>query len=58
MLSMWGAPSDRDYYDQSGFLDDEEEIECCPNCGKEYEDFSDMGCEKCDRRHPDYGVLP
>lgn len=29
----------------------------CPHCGKEYEDFSDLGCEYCDVRHPAYGVL-
>ena len=42
------------------YYEDEEspEPECCPNCGKEYEDFSDMGCEKCDHRHPDFGVMP
>jgi len=44
---------------------DEEEMgeredgkEFCPNCGKAYEDFSDLGCGRCDRRHPDYRVLP
>jgi hypothetical protein len=35
-----------------------EEPECCPYCGKEYEDFSDLGCEHCDRRHPDFGTTP
>jgi hypothetical protein len=24
----------------------------CPHCGKEYEDFSDLGCEHCDQRYP------
>jgi hypothetical protein len=30
----------------------------CKHCGKEYEDFSDLGCGHCDRRHPEYGMLP
>jgi hypothetical protein len=29
----------------------------CPHCGKEFEDFSDMGCERCDRRHPGFGTI-
>ncbi len=37
--------SDRDY-----------EPEVCPHCGKEYEDFSDLGCGHCDRRHPEWGM--
>lgn len=24
--------------------------ETCPHCGKEFEGFSDLGCEHCDRR--------
>lgn len=41
------------------WLPDEEEPEenCCSRCGKEYEDFSDLGCEYCDRRHPLFGLL-
>lgn len=26
----------------------------CPYCGKDYEDFSDLGCEHCDRRVPGF----
>lgn len=29
----------------------------CPHCGKEYEDWSDLGCGRCDSRHHEYGVL-
>jgi hypothetical protein len=29
---------------------EEDENRFCPHCGKEYEDFSDYGCEYCDRR--------
>lgn len=28
----------------------------CGRCGKEFEDFSDLGCELCDARHPGFGV--
>lgn len=38
-----------------GLEDDEP---CCQYCGKPFEDFSDLGCERCDRRHPDYGMIP
>jgi hypothetical protein len=38
-----------DYCDTGGF---------CDGCGKEFEDFSDLGCEKCDQRHPGYGTMP
>jgi hypothetical protein len=31
--------------------------EACHYCGKEFEDFSDLGCEHCDARHPHYGVI-
>jgi hypothetical protein len=34
---------------------DDHESECCPVCGKEYEDFSDLGCPACDQRHPNFG---
>ena len=37
---------------------DDYEPECCPHCGKEFEDFSDLGCEHCDQRHPGYRTLP
>ena len=32
--------------------------ERCQECGKDYEDFSDIGCWRCDQRSPDFGVLP
>ena len=32
--------------------------EYCEHCGKDIEDWSDLGCEYCDRRHPLYGMLP
>jgi hypothetical protein len=32
--------------------------EYCSHCGKDIYDFSDLGCEYCDRRHPNYGVYP
>ena len=31
--------------------------ETCGHCGKELDDFSDLGCEHCDRRHPDFGTV-
>ena len=37
---------------------DEEELATCPHCGKAYEEFGDLGCEYCDRRHPGYGTIP
>lgn len=30
---------------------------CCEHCGKPLGDFSDIGCGRCDRRSPDWGVL-
>ncbi len=36
------------------YFDDDREKEACPHCGKEYEEFSDLGCEHCDRRHPGF----
>jgi hypothetical protein len=30
----------------------------CSHCGKELEDFSDLGCSVCDQRHPNFGVMP
>jgi hypothetical protein len=44
------AASMGDYYDDGG--------EYCSHCGKDIYDWSDLGCEYCDRRHPAYGVLP
>jgi hypothetical protein len=29
----------------------------CRNCGKEFSDFGDIGCEHCDTRAVGYGVL-
>lgn len=31
--------------------------EYCSHCGKDVEDWSDLGCEYCDRRHPLYGFI-
>lgn len=31
--------------------------EYCSHCGKDIEDFSDLGCEHCDRRYPGDDVL-
>ena len=30
------------------------EPECCGSCGKPFEEFSDLGCGKCDVRHPEF----
>lgn len=51
-----------DYYDGYADPDDyppdhDSDIRYCPMCGKEYEDFSDLGCEYCDVRYPGYGIL-
>lgn len=37
---------------------DVDTTERCPYCGKDFEDFSDLGCAYCDTRHPAHGVLP
>lgn len=37
---------------------DDVESERCPHCGKPFEEFGDLGCEYCDRRHPGFGVAP
>jgi len=29
----------------------------CDHCGKPLEDFSDLGCEYCDARHPYFGIV-
>lgn len=34
------------------------EPEYCSHCGKELEEFSDLGCEYCDSRHPGFGAKP
>lgn len=36
---------------------DVDTTEYCHHCGKDIEDFSDLGCEYCDARHPYFGVL-
>lgn len=38
--------------------DDEEEEPICSHCGKPLYDFSDLGCGRCDRRSPEWGILP
>lgn len=30
----------------------------CSHCGKEFSDFSDLGCGYCDRRNSDWGMMP
>jgi hypothetical protein len=37
---------------------EDDDAECCHYCGKELEEFSDIGCEHCDRRSPEWGVMP
>lgn len=39
-------------------LDDEDPLDYCDHCGKAFEDFSDLGCGYCDRRSPEWGILP
>lgn len=39
------------------FDPDPPEPECCQHCGKELEDFSELGCAYCDGRHPAFGTL-
>ena len=29
----------------------------CFHCGKVLEDFSDLGCGRCDARHPDFVII-
>lgn len=36
---------------------DVDTTERCRHCGKDLQDFSDLGCEWCDRRHPDFGSV-
>lgn len=43
------AASMGDDYDDGG--------EYCLHCGKNIYDWSDLGCEYCDRRHPGFGTL-
>ena len=37
-------------------LPDEDQPDSCLNCGKPFEEFGDLGCEKCDTRHPEFGL--
>jgi hypothetical protein len=37
-------------------LEDFEGEDFCSHCGKEFTDFSDLGCGHCDRRHPEFGT--
>ncbi len=30
----------------------------CSHCGKAFDDFSDLGCGYCDRRSPEWGMMP
>jgi len=30
--------------------------QCCEHCGKDIDDFSDLGCEFCDSRYTEIGV--
>jgi hypothetical protein len=52
----WDYEAGMEFDPDDLFFDDDYEPECCPFCGKEYEDFSDLGCGHCDRRHPDWGT--
>jgi hypothetical protein len=47
------AASMGDDYDGLGW-----EESTCSHCGKDIYDWSDLGCGYCDRRHPDFGMLP
>lgn len=44
-------------FDEDYWLSDEDDRDTCPHCGKEYEEFGDLGCEYCDARHPGFGTL-
>lgn len=39
-------------------LDGPNEDDYCPHCGKEFEDFSDLGCGRCDQRSSEWGMEP
>ncbi len=47
--------TDEDYMPNGGEMDGYDPP-CCSHCGKAFDDFSDLGCEYCDTRHPGYGV--
>ncbi len=52
-------PQQRAAYEAS--VEDFEESRCedfCSSCGKEFSDFSDLGCGRCDRRSPEFGMVP
>jgi hypothetical protein len=51
-------PEDDDYdlWCELNIDGDGDGSECCRHCGKEFEDFSDMGCGYCDSRHPEWGL--
>jgi len=36
----------------------QEDEPICPHCGKPIYDFSDLGCSRCDARHPAFGIEP
>lgn len=38
--------------------DDELNEPVCGHCGKAFYDFSDLGCGYCDRRSPEFGLMP
>ena len=46
-----------DYSDPDDYPSEDELSRYCHYCGKEYEDWSDRGCEYCDIRHPGYGTM-
>ena len=48
---------DRKWLSISHYNVDPDPSTFCSHCGKDYEDFSDLGCEHCDRRHPLYGLV-
>lgn len=35
----------------------ESEQDFCINCGKPLDEFGDLGCALCDRRHSGFGVM-
>lgn len=53
MLLSWADTYGFDFADE-----EEPESDFCHHCGKNIYDFSDLGCGKCDARHPDWGMMP
>lgn len=43
--------------EQADWDREDDEPDVCPFCGKEYEEFSDMGCGHCDQRSPEWGTM-